>query len=103
MGFASLMIVCCAHFKRDFVALSTLPVSATEGVVCQSYSGYLAWFARSVSPPSYLDPSCTKAVVAYNCTYFSDSVVGWPAKTDTTSNQIVIGSLHQAKPIYVSV
>ena len=90
MGFASLMIVCCARFKHDFVALSTLPVSATEGVVCQSYSGYLAWFARRVSLPAYLDPSCTKAVVAYNCTYFSDhSVVGWP-------NLIVIGSLHQA-------
>jgi hypothetical protein len=64
-------------------------------IVCQSHSGYLAWFARRLSP-AYLDPSCTKAVVAYNCTYFSDSVVGWPAKTDTRSNQIVIGNLHQA-------
>jgi hypothetical protein len=63
------MVVCCAHSKRDFVALYTLTVSAAEGIVCQSHS----WFARRVSP--YLDPSCTKAVVAYNCTYFSDHSV----------------------------
>lgn len=33
-------------------------------IVCQGHSGYLAWFVRKISPTTYLDPSCTKAVVA---------------------------------------